>query len=178
VRLHFLYSSTYGETNLVNSAACNCTTTYKICDFTTGQCLCPPLTTGRQCEVCAANAWKWDAVLGCEVGLSPLLFSACIIVMAMSTGLQLRSDRVSESAVQHADRHLFMQARSDGCQVRPVLGRIHGILQQRMRCLWLRRRRQRLRCLQQNDWTVHMQGGGRAKNKKRRSNLRVHLKLD
>lgn len=52
-----------------SSSACNCQTTYKVCDQETGQCLCPPRTTGRQCEICVTNAWNWNGTLGCEVSL-------------------------------------------------------------------------------------------------------------
>ena len=48
-------------------AACECQTEYKLCDQTTGQCLCPPRATGRKCEQCEPNTWNWNATLGCEV---------------------------------------------------------------------------------------------------------------
>ena len=38
-----------------------------VCDPNTGQCVCPPLTTGPQCDECRPNSWGHDKVTGCKV---------------------------------------------------------------------------------------------------------------
>lgn len=38
-----------------------------VCDSITGQCVCPPLTTGPQCGQCQPNTWGHDRVAGCKV---------------------------------------------------------------------------------------------------------------
>ena len=53
--------------NLNFLTACDCAGEDKVCDRVTGQCKCPPLTTGRKCDQCEINNWNWTATEGCQV---------------------------------------------------------------------------------------------------------------
>ncbi len=39
----------------------------QVCDDVTGQCLCPPLVTGKECDRCMQNAYNYSATDGCMV---------------------------------------------------------------------------------------------------------------
>ena len=40
-----------------------------MCDPVTGQCLCPPLVTGRTCDSCMPYNWNYNEQDGCTVSM-------------------------------------------------------------------------------------------------------------
>ena len=44
-----------------------------VCDPNTGDCVCPPHTTGKLCEKCEENHWGYNITTGCQVSFSIIM---------------------------------------------------------------------------------------------------------
>ncbi|XP_065059495.1 laminin subunit alpha-like [Rhopilema esculentum] len=66
LRKNIPYGSQVFYCLFLHFTACNCSGDNKVCNQTTGQCVCPQNTVGRTCSQCRSNYWGWNSTTGCK----------------------------------------------------------------------------------------------------------------